>query len=364
MHLFRRSIAVPAALIALSLAARGGEDNSAPPKWQKDVRRITEDLGRARDLDVQSDFVGKFLEAAGDRKLHPGLRRLLLRLRQRRAAIQGDVVKALDRLEQSGSLREMEAAAKDALDRLKDSEVTVQSPVVFLRAERLILRRLEELLAYRDCLDQPDQKGRHHEMRIATKRLRYTMEICQEPYEGQVGEQIKAAKRLQTLLGDIHDCDVWVDQLEVFLQEERDRTVSYLGHAGPIRRLEAGILHLQQDRRILRDQLLQAAADYWRNLGQAGLWDRLISTVLSRVQHPTSLPAGGGQPAVQTPPQPAQAAESPQAPPPGQPAEEDNSAAKGPSPGRTRPARRARPPARPTEAQPGNHAALTSPPAK
>ncbi len=55
-------------------------------------------------------------------------------------------------------------------------------------------------------------------------------------------------KKVQTLLGDIHDCDVWVDYLPQFLEEERIRTVEYYGHARPLNRLKAGILYLQQER--------------------------------------------------------------------------------------------------------------------
>ena len=56
---------------------------------------------------------------------------------------------------------------------------------------------------------------------LAAKRLRYTLEICQPVYQGRLDPFVKAVKQLQSLLGDIHDCDVWVADLDTFLEEER-----------------------------------------------------------------------------------------------------------------------------------------------
>ena len=76
----------------------------------------------------------------------------------------------------------------------------------------------------------------------------YTMEIFQPVYEGRLDGFVKAMKGLQTLLGDIHDCDVWVEHLETFLGEERERTVVYYGHARPLRTLKVGLDFLQEEK--------------------------------------------------------------------------------------------------------------------
>ena len=87
------------------------------------------------------------------------------------------------------------------------------------RTRRHVLRQLDELLRQQDSLADPDDRERHHAMRIAAKRLRYTLEISRPVYPGRLDEAVEAIKRVQTLLGDIHDCDVWLDHLDAFAAE-------------------------------------------------------------------------------------------------------------------------------------------------
>ena len=56
-------------------------------KIQKDVRKITRALGEARDLDVQLEVIEAALEEFADPVLQPGIKRLKLRLTQRRAEV-------------------------------------------------------------------------------------------------------------------------------------------------------------------------------------------------------------------------------------------------------------------------------------
>jgi len=263
--------------------------------WRREIRRVTEGLGSARDKDVQIELVAAFLSEVTDAEKRPGIERLLLRLRQQRERIQPKVVKALKRLRDRGVLKDMRATTKAMLSELNGRDVTIQSPFVFVRAERLIIRRLEKLLAYQDCLSDPADKPRHHAMRIATKRLRYTMEICRPVYDGELDEAVTAAKHLQELLGDIHDCDVWIDALPEFMEQERERTLEYCGSAEPLAQLAAGIEHLRQQRQKHREETFIELGRYWRQLSDRGLWDGLVATILSRVSEPARPAAPAAQ---------------------------------------------------------------------
>jgi len=276
-------------------------------RWRKEIRRLTKSLGPARDADVQIEFVREFLAGVTERKCRAGIRRLLVRLRQHRARLQPRIVKAVDRMEKSGVLKAMRASTKATQSLLEGREVTIQSPFVFLQAERLILRKLEDVLAVQDCLANPADAARHHEMRIATKRLRYTMEICRPIYEGRLDDLIDIAKRIQTYLGDIHDCDVWMESLPAFMEEERARTQEYYGSARPFQRLALGLEYLRENRRQQREATFVELAEYWKHLADEGVWNRLAGTVVAAVQR-------SGQPEVagQEPPPDAQApAEAP-----------------------------------------------------
>ena len=144
-----------------------------------------------------------------------------MQLERDRERLQRKVVKAVDRLEAKGVLREMRRATKRILRKAASAAENVQTPAAYAQTRRHILRQLDELLRHQDSLADPDDRQRHHAMRIAAKRLRYTLEIARPVYPGRLEEAVEAIKRVQSLLGDVHDCDVWAEHLDAFASTER-----------------------------------------------------------------------------------------------------------------------------------------------
>lgn len=245
-------------------------------KWNKQMRRVTRALGTARDTDVQMDFLQEFLDGITELRYRAGVKRLLLRLKQRRENAQGKVVTAMDQLELSGVLEDMGRTLRRARVQARMNHVEENSSYVYQQAYLTISLRLEDMLAYETYVMQPERMEELHAMRITAKRLRYTMEVFQPLYDGTLKESLKVVKKVQTLLGDIHDCDVWVDYLPQFLEEELVRTVEYYGHARPLNRLKKGIIHLQQERQKRRTQLYQEFVELWRELQNQNFWDNLL----------------------------------------------------------------------------------------
>ena len=112
-------------------------------------------------------------------------------------------------------------------------------------------------------------------MRIAAKRLRYTMEICNPAFDRGLNDSIKAVKRLQSLLGDIHDCDVWAEQVTDFVANERRKTLDYFGHDRPFRVLQPGLIYLQENRQAQRESLFAQLTDLWQAFREEGVWEQL-----------------------------------------------------------------------------------------
>ena len=80
------------------------------------------------------------------------------------------------------------------------------------------------MLAYEPFIARPERRKELHRMRIAAKHFRYTMEAFAPAYGGRLDPWIRAAQRIQTELGEIHDCDVWIHEtLPKFLADERAR---------------------------------------------------------------------------------------------------------------------------------------------
>src|SRR5579862_645018 len=63
--------------------------------FKKPIRRITRELGAARDIDVQLEALGEFTEQDPEPAHRPGIERLMLRLRQQREKMQSRVVEAI-----------------------------------------------------------------------------------------------------------------------------------------------------------------------------------------------------------------------------------------------------------------------------
>jgi CHAD domain-containing protein len=248
-------------------------------RWRRQIRRLTRRLGAARDTDVQIEFLKKFISdaPAKSKKLRPGLRRLMLRLKQRRQAIQPKVVKVLDRLDEKQVLAEIIAELAAIETRCGPQRSTIRSQFVFQQTQEHITDRLTGLFSFEHSLDDPNDGKGHHQMRIAAKRLRYTLEICNLPFENRLNEHIEGMKRLQSLLGKLHDCDVWLDDIKVFTQNEKTRMVEYLGSVRAFKRLKRGIDYfvrqLHKDRKMLFEQNVQ----YWKQLAEQNFWDKLNS---------------------------------------------------------------------------------------
>lgn len=251
-------------------------------RWQKHVRRVTSGLGKARDRDVQIEFLCAVLEKVDRGEHYPGIARLLVRLEKSRERLQPKVVSAIDSFEASGVLRELQNVVKTAPRQAAKWVDAVRTPFTFQETERHILGQLDELLSHEDSVGDPDAHEEHHRTRIAAKQLRYTLEIAKPVYDGRLDGAIDAAKKVQSYLGDVHDCDVWLRNLTKFADRERARVVRRFGNDIPFPRLNAGIEYLCEVRRCQRCETFQHFVDYWGHLHAQGIWEELVGTVQAR----------------------------------------------------------------------------------
>jgi CHAD domain len=77
-------------------------------------------------------------------------------------------------------------------------------------ARRIVRARLTELYVWSQYAHDESRMREQHQMRIAAKRLRYTLELFRDYLPEQTGESIKAVKGLQDALGLLHDRDVLI----------------------------------------------------------------------------------------------------------------------------------------------------------
>lgn len=81
-------------------------------------------------------------------------------------------------------------------------------------AAKIVGIRLDELRSFADAALDPAASDAQHDMRIAAKRLRYVLEIVGPGIGPEAGAARRAARELQDVLGEIHDCDVMLPRAE------------------------------------------------------------------------------------------------------------------------------------------------------
>lgn len=250
-------------------------------KWRSQFRKITKQLGQARDRDIQIEFIKDFLSnLAKKQKQHKrGIKRLLLRLEQNRDKLQQKIIKSIDTFNNSGVLAEMDGEIEKVLFRFTKKDIPLQSQFVFEHTRERATEQLQELLSHQDSLANPSDKDGHHRMRISAKRLRYTLEICDTVFDGEFKEIIKAVKKVQTTLGAIHDYDVWEDDLEQFISREKQQMVEYLGHSRTFALFRKGLDYLKSECAKQRNLLFDKFVEDWNKISEEGMWDQLQSII-------------------------------------------------------------------------------------
>jgi len=105
---------------------------------------------------------------------------------------------------ESLSLRRSKSATPEANE---DNSVTFR-----YIGHDIILARVEELRDASPNFYLPFQVEELHELRILAKRLRYAAELFSGCWQ-RINDAAKEIALLQTSLGELHDCDVWLDSL-------------------------------------------------------------------------------------------------------------------------------------------------------
>jgi hypothetical protein len=106
---------------------------------------------------------------------------------------------------------------------------------VIENARRVLAVRIAEFYSFEPIIPYPELSAALHDLRISTKRLRYTLELFR-PQFGKAGElQIERVKRLQEELGTLHDHDVRIDligdELSQLMLEQSRNTQSEIADA-------------------------------------------------------------------------------------------------------------------------------------
>lgn len=243
--------------------------------WEKGIKGVTKVLGKARDVDVQIMVLEDTMNVLPDPDPEAGIRRLMLRLRQRREAMQPGIVKALDKFFAGGAENIMMERFREILGKARVEKAPLLSETIFTTAAEIGMDRMADTLSYDDFIRNPGNVEQLHALRKSAKKLRYTLEVFDSPYRKRLQPFIAGMKKLQTLLGDIHDCDVWCMCLPSFLEKEEARTVEYYGYRRSMSKIRRGVEYFAANRKAARSELYAEFIEYWNKMSETDFWEKL-----------------------------------------------------------------------------------------
>jgi hypothetical protein len=135
-----------------------------------------------------------------------------------------------------------------------------QAPVVE-NARKIIVVRLDELYQFAPWVGDPQNIEEIHNMRIAAKRLRYTLEMFRFAFPKELKELIDEVKEIQSAIGEMRDADVMVGNVLELLNErararaERLRDIATASQRGTIAQRKQRIGEALSARTALRDDI-------------------------------------------------------------------------------------------------------------
>jgi CHAD domain-containing protein len=261
------------------------------------LRAIAARLGEVRDIDVALISLQQLrLKAKGPPA--DGIKLLAAELRLRRRTMRTTLTTALQE-------QPIEDFRKQFVEKLRailiivptevPAEAAVASVPLSFRSlgSEIINARLKEFVSASSCLYMPYQVNKLHELRILAKRLRYSMELFALCWGKELEAMAKEVAQMQTSLGELHDCDVWLQDLGGRLKRSARKTTTEPAEL----RIRAGATWLLKHFAVARTEHYRDAVSRWEQWQAEGFLDQIAAKVNSSPEPRAS----GTEPAVSSP---------------------------------------------------------------
>jgi CHAD domain-containing protein len=231
--------------------------------FDKALRKLRKRLGPLRDMDVMIDNLAPITSHRTHGRAAAWLRDHLIQRRDEAhdESRQGASAAAmLAKLATWADVRDEVIEACEAIDSLLAESLHLQLDAFAERADAIVRPNGNDSYERHDRQDPSTRSGRDpHQLRIAGKLLRYTLELAQAQGHRLPASVMRSFKKMQERLGDWHDDIVLI---ECAMESSLDESVAY--HDA---RLQQGLLALGQlfVKRATRE--LAGFSDLWKRRG-------------------------------------------------------------------------------------------------
>lgn len=184
---------------------------------KKELKQLASTLGEARDQDVAIAGLEKLLKKTKNTKIKGEIKTKIEKRRSSRQNTQTKLAEILDENSLEKLKKDFSEAIDDAVQRnKKDSKLTAQEAGC-----EVISRSMEEFRDLSKSLYNPFNQLELHQLRIASKRLRYAVELFTVCWNDELQIFAEEVSQMQTFLGEVHDCDIWIENLRQRLNREK-----------------------------------------------------------------------------------------------------------------------------------------------
>jgi CHAD domain-containing protein len=237
--------------------------------WREELKDIGRALGRARELDIQIRFL-KDIQKKEKRGLRiVALRGIIKSFRKKRRWAQEGIDDKLRGFEPKKRLPGLKAWLKER----SGAKRHVGARAFEARKEAILLKRFEHLRKLSSYAFRPQNSKELHLLRIAAKKLRYTLEILRPWYGAGIDQYIRVCRDIQDLLGDVHELDVLTHAMSDFPKnqdKDSSATIAYVKGTCAFLRQGVYVKFLRLWKRLRRERLWEALRECLkaRGLGQ------------------------------------------------------------------------------------------------
>lgn len=234
-------------------------------RLSKRTRKLARKLGAVRDLDVLIELLQKESEQlANNPSALFAIDYIVSHCQADRLQHRAKLFKYLEKLIQKDFERKF-SEFFDNNDNIKFIHKAKKEKKIFLNTLKSFYRH--------------DAKGSTkseplHELRIAAKKLRYSLEFFEVCFNQSLTEQLKILRQLQELLGNLHDCDVMVDLLKGYRSSINKKQ---------LQELDLGLKELAIYFTNKRASFLELFQNLWQQEFQTNFYNQLEPILLAQI---------------------------------------------------------------------------------
>ena len=181
------------------------------------IRSITQALGVVRDHDVFINYLHNY------RKANPkqNIKWLIKKEQDLRELEREQMLQALDSFAGSDPESKISVLLESVSKTWADSN-KLRKNQFGERAIAPVQKRIAAIMTFDEIIGNEEDNTGLHLMRIAAKKLRYTLEAFAPCFGPPFLDAINSVKSIQEYLGQLHDCDVWIEKLKGYLQDSKN----------------------------------------------------------------------------------------------------------------------------------------------